>query len=130
MAACGVVFMSLTHLASAAEYSSIKRLLMEAIDAPTGSAQGVVVGPIAQQFRASTGSTAPVRAEVTTIKRFQQEGCKRLNVRLIQANVMAANGKPTEFAIDYGLNLCRDGSPPTEGMDIGSVGNALRQLHN
>lgn len=71
MVACCEVFMTVTHLAGAAEYSSIKRLLMEAIDAPTGSAQGVVVGPIAQQFRASTGSTAPVRAEVTTIKRFQ-----------------------------------------------------------
>jgi hypothetical protein len=125
MAACGVAFLILTFPVSAAEYGSIKKLLMESFDAPTGSVQGIIVGPVAQQFRASTGSTAPVRAEVTTIKNFQQEGCKRLNVRLKQANVPTTDGKSTEFGIDYGLNLCRDGSPPTEGMDMESVGKAL-----
>jgi hypothetical protein len=63
--------------------------------------------------------------EVTTLKSFRQEGCKRLNVRLKQANVPTKDGPSTEFGIDYGLNLCRDGSPPTEGMDLESVGKAL-----
>ena len=63
--------------------------------------------------------------EVTTLKSFRQEGCKRLNVRLKQANVPAKDGKSAEFGIDYGVNLCRDGSPPTEGMDLEQVGKVL-----
>jgi hypothetical protein len=47
------------------------------------------------------------------------------NGLLKQANVMTKEGKPVEFAVDYGINLCRDGSPPTEGMDLEQIGKAL-----
>ncbi|MEO1767663.1 hypothetical protein [Thiobacter aerophilum] len=103
--------------AHAAEYTSAKPLLLQAIDAPDGRAQGEIVGPIADKFRETTKSSAPVMAEVTTIKSFKQEGCKRLNVRLTQANVPTKDGKLVEFAVNYELNLCRDGSPPTEGVN-------------
>lgn len=110
---------------AAATYDNVKTLMFEAIDAPDGRAQGEIVGPIADKFRETTKSSAPVMAEVTTIKSFKQEGCKRLNVRLMQANVPTKDGKTTDFAIDYGINLCRDGSPPTEGMDLEKVGRVL-----
>jgi len=38
---------------------------------------------------------------------------------------MTREGEPIEFAVDYGINLCRDGSPPTEGMDLEKIGKAL-----
>jgi hypothetical protein len=38
---------------------------------------------------------------------------------------MTKEGKPVEFAVDYGINLCRDGSPPTEGMDLEKFGKAM-----
>ena len=120
-----VVSMVLMSVAHAAEYTSTKPLLLQAIDAPDGRAQGEIVGPIADKFREATKSSAPLMAEVTTIKGFKQEGCKRLNLRLKQANVMTREGKPAEFAVDYGINLCRDGSPPTEGMDLEKVGKIL-----
>ena len=71
--------------------------MLQAIDAPGGTARGVIVGPVAKKFRETTGSVAPVMAEVTTLKSFRQEGCKRLNVRLKQANVPTTDGKLTEF---------------------------------
>jgi hypothetical protein len=117
--------MCLVGTVHAAEYTSAKLLLMQAIDAPDGRVEGELVGPIADKFRETTKSTAPLMAEVTTIKSFKQEGCKRLNLRLKQANVMTKEGKPVEFAVDYGINLCRDGSPPTEGMDLEKIGKAL-----
>lgn len=120
-----VVAMVLIPITHAAEYTSAKPLLLQAIDAPDGRAQGEIVGPIADKFRETTKSSAPVMAEVTTLKSFKQEGCKRLNMRLKQANVMTKEGKPVEFAVDYGINLCRDGSPPTEGMDLEQIGKAL-----
>lgn len=121
-----VAAMCLVGVAHAAEYTNTKPLLIQAIDAPDGRIQGKIVGPIADMFRETTKSSAPLMAEVTTIKSFKQEGCKRLNLRLKQANVMTKDGKPTEFAVDYGINLCRDGSPPVEGMDMEQVGKALR----
>lgn len=113
--------------ANAAEYDNVKSLMLEAIDAADGTARGIIVGPIARRFHAATGSTAPVVVEVTSLHRFEQDGCRRLNVRLKQANVPTQEGKPSEFGIDYRLNLCRDGSPPTEGTDF-SRGLALQPL--
>lgn len=120
-----VVAMVLIPITHAAEYTSAKALLLQAIDAPDGRAQGEIVGPIADKFRETTKSSAPVMAEVTTIKSFKQEGCKRLNMRLKQANVPTKDGKLAEFAVNYELNLCRDGSPPTEGMDLEKAGRVL-----
>lgn len=111
--------------ATAAEYSNLKLAMIEAIDAPGGMVTGTVIGPVADKFAATTGSRSPVIVEVTTLKSFQREGCKRLNVRLNQANVQAKDGKSAKFGIDYGVNLCRDGSPPTEGMDLEYVGKGL-----
>lgn len=41
---------------------------------------------------------------------------------MTQADVPTKEGKPTEFVVNYGLNLCRDGSAPAEGVDLGSKG--------
>jgi hypothetical protein len=111
--------------ATAAEYSNLKLAMMEAIGAPGGMITGTVVGPVADKFASTTGSRSPVMVDVTTLKSFRQEGCKRLNVRLKQSNVQAKDGKSVEFGIDYGVNLCRDGNPPTEGMDLEQVGKLL-----
>jgi len=84
-------------------------------------------GPIADRFKRTTGSSASITANVATIKSFRQEGCKRLNVRLIQGGVATSAGKFSEFVMDYGLNLCRDGSPPTEGIDLEQAGKGLER---
>lgn len=117
--------MCLASAVHAAEYTNTKDLLIQAIEAPDGRAKGEIVGPIADKFREATKSSAPVMAEVTTLKSFKQEGCKRLNLRLSQADVPTKDGGKTEFVVNYGINLCRDGSPPTEGMDLEQVGRAL-----
>lgn len=114
-----------TVSAGAAEYGGVKQLMLEAIDAPGGTARGVIVGPIAGKFGVTTGSVAPILAEVSTLKSFKQEGCKRLNVRLKQGNVPTKDGRLADFGVAYGLNLCRDGSPPTEGLDLEQVGKTL-----
>jgi len=117
-----VAGMMLSSASAAAEYSNIKPLLMHAIDAPDGKAAGVLVGPVAEKIVSTNRSSAPVRADVTTIKSFKQEGCKRLNVRLSQADVPTKGGKKTVLVMDYGINLCRDGSPPIEGMGVEHAG--------
>lgn len=122
-----VAGMMLSVASTAAEYSNIKPLLMHAIDAPDGKSAGVLVGPVAEKFVSTTGSSAPVQAVVTTIKSFKQEGCKRLNVRLSQADVPTKDGKKIVLAMEYGINLCRDGSPLIEGMGVEHAGKALER---
>lgn len=100
-------------LVSAESSTTVKQLLMMAIDAPDGKASGVLTDAVADKFRETTGSSLPVLVEVSTLKHFRQEGCRRLNLRIRQE--VAGKG---QFGIDYGINLCRDGSPPTEGMDL------------
>ena len=122
-----IAIMAMSACAFASDYTSVKQLMVRAIDAADGKASGFVLGQIAEKFQRTTGSSARVKAEVTTIKSFQQDGCKRLNVRLTLSDVPTSDGKRAEFGIDYGLNMGRDGSPPTEGMDLEQAGKALER---
>ena len=122
-----LMVMVLSVSASAAEYSGIKQLLLAAIDASDGRTSGFILGHIAEKFKRTTGSSAPILAEVSTIKSFKQDGCKRLNVRLTQGGVATSEGRTADFGMDYGLNLCRNGSPPTEGIDLEQAGKVLER---
>jgi len=122
-----LIAMVLSAGSSAAEYSSVKQLLLGAIDATDGRTSGFILGQIAEKFKRTTGSSAPILAEVSTIKSFKQDGCKRLNVRLTQSGVATSEGRAADFGMDYGLNLCRNGSPPTEGMDLEQAGKVLER---
>lgn len=113
--------------AFALEYTSVKQLMVRAIDSPDGKARGYILGSIADKFKKTTGSSGRVSAEVSTIKSFNRYGCKRLNVRLTQSDVPTSEGQIADFVIDYGLNMCRDGSPPTEGMDFEQAGKVLER---
>jgi hypothetical protein len=112
--------LALPALVLAEPSATVKQLLLMAIDAPDGKASGVLTDPIADRFRHATGSTLPVLVEVSTFKHFRQEGCRRLNLRIRQEG--AGKG---QFGIDYGINLCRDGSPPTEGIDLDAAARVL-----
>lgn len=107
-------------LVSAESSTTVKQLLLMAIDAPDGKASGVLTDAVSDKFRETTGSSLPVLVEVSTLKHFRQEGCRRLNLRIRQEG--AGKG---QFGIDYGINLCRDGSPPTEGMDLEQASHFL-----
>ncbi len=113
--------LALPALVLAEPSATVKQLLLMAIDAPDGKASGVLTDAIADRFRQASGSTLPILVEVTTLKHFRQEGCRRLNLRIRQEGTIKG-----QFGIDYGINLCRDGSPPTEGMDLEQAGKALR----
>lgn len=104
----------LLPLANAAESVTVKELLMQALNSPDGAARGIVEGREADAIHTVTGSDSPVRGEVSTIRRFSQEGCSRLNLRLVQPNTPTREGGKTDFALQYELNLCRNGMPPND----------------
>ena len=108
-----LLLLALPALVLAEPSATVKQLLLMAIDAPDGKASGFLTDAIADRFRETTGLPLPVLVEVSTLKHFRQEGCRRLNLRIRQEG--AGKG---QFGIDYGINLCRDGGPPTEGIDL------------
>jgi hypothetical protein len=110
-------------LVSAESSTTVKQLLMMAIDAPDGKASGVLTDAVADKFRESTGSPLPVLVEVSTLKHFRQEGCRRLSLNIRQEG--AGKG---QFGINYGINLCRDGSPPTESVDLEEASRILERF--
>ena len=104
----------LSMLAGTAHASTIKELLMGALNSPDGTSKGIVDGKEAETVHLTTGATDPLKGEVTTIKHYKQEGCSRLALKLIQPNTPTKEGTPTDLVLHYELNLCRNGKPPAD----------------
>jgi len=106
----------LAMMASAAQASesySVKGLMLQALHSPDGVASGIVEGEVANKIHETTGSYDPLRGEVSTIQRYKEEGCSRLSVKLIQPNTPTKEGPRTDFALNYELDLCKNGMPPS-----------------
>ncbi len=106
----------LSMLASAAQASdsnTVKTLMLMALNSPDGASKGIVEGAVADKIHETTGAYDPVRAEVSTLKRYKEEGCSRLAVKLIQPNTPTKEGPRTDFALNYELDMCKNGQPPS-----------------
>jgi len=111
-----LILLSVSAQAKAQDRTSVKdtRLLMlAAIEAPSGQAQGVLVGDVADAITQRFKATTPIYIDVTTERRYAQAGCSRLRVRFWQDGVQLP-GAPAarRQTIDFGINYCRDGQPP------------------
>ncbi len=103
-------------------------LFRAAIDSPTGSIRTQVYGQMAQRIQQAIGAPGtPVFAEVKTVHSFKQEGCKRLAMTLSAPNhqMKTSDGGSQPLAATWTLNVCRDGSPPVEGMDMAKAGQVF-----
>ena len=108
----------LLGISATAQAGDLKHFLFQALSSPAGSAEGVLTDDkISDFFRQQTRSGEPVKVLVSTLKHFNQEGCSRLAVTLGQDKVPLKEGGNAPFSMGYEINLCRDGSPPIEGMD-------------
>jgi len=105
--------------------ADLKQHLIAAIDAPNGQSDGELNGPMAEFFKAQTRSSAPVMVQVRTVQKFAEAGCARLQATLMQDAVPTQDGKLIPFVVRYELNLCRDGQPATEGIDLDAASRAL-----
>jgi hypothetical protein len=95
-----------------------RELLIEAIDAPDGTAHGVLTGELAEAIAQGFRTTAPLRIDVTTLTHYRQEGCRRLNVAFSQEGVhLPGEAAGTSRRIDVGIDFCRDGRPPSSRVE-------------
>ena len=90
-----------------------RSLLIAAIESPSGQAQGVLVGDIADAITRRFQGTTPIYIDVTTERRYAQAGCSRLKVRFWQEGVQLPGvPAPRRQTIEFGINYCLDGQPP------------------
>lgn len=95
------------------EVTDLRALWMTAIDSPDGSARGVLVSPEMRAIAASMKTTSPLLVEVTTLKVYTQEGCRRLQMTIHARDaVIGPSPQPHNQDLVYGFNYCRDGRPP------------------
>ena len=97
-----------------ANAEDLNRLMRSA--AANGSAEGEVTGQVAQFWRETTKSNAPIFAKITTVKHFKRDDCRRLNVETWQDRVPTKQGELVLFKQSFQLNLCSDGTPPDESV--------------
>jgi hypothetical protein len=88
-------------------------LLVSAIDSSSGTAHGILIGSMAQALTEKMKATSPILIDVSTVRKYQQPGCSRLNVRFSQEGVvLPGTTTARKQTFDLGLNYCRDGMPP------------------
>ncbi|WP_299163441.1 hypothetical protein, partial [Accumulibacter sp.] len=78
--------------------ADLKQVLIAAIDAPDGRSDEELSGRMAEFFKGQTRSSAPVRVQVRTLRKFAEAGCARLEATLIQDEVPTKDGKRIPFA--------------------------------
>ena len=71
-------------------------LLISAIDSPTGQAQGVLTGQIANRDHGALQGSGPILIDVTTERRYRQPGCSRLKLSFSQDGVNLPGASGTE----------------------------------
>lgn len=90
-----------------------RHLLISAIDAPDGQAHGILTGELADAITRHFKATSPIHVDVSTAKRYAQDGCRRLKVSFWQDGVLLPNANaPRRQTIEFGIDYCRDGMAP------------------
>lgn len=91
-----------------------RELMVEAIDAPNGQAHGMLAGEMADALARGFDTDAPLNIDVSTLKRYRQTGCRRLNVAFSQDNVHLPGEQAHQpRRVDFGIDYCRNGRPPS-----------------
>jgi hypothetical protein len=99
------------------QVDDLRSLLVAAIDSPSGEASAELTGEMISAISARFKAASPLQVHVTTLRRYKQPGCSRLNVRLSQEGVQLPQAaSPQARSLDVGMNYCRDGNPP-ESLD-------------
>lgn len=88
-------------------------VMLAALESPSGTAHGLLVGPRAEAIQARFKATGPILIDVRTDRRLAQAGCSRLLVNFHQDDVqLPGPGSPRRQTLEIGINYCRDGLPP------------------
>ena len=93
--------------------TDLRVLMLEAIDSGDGTASGDLVSKEALAIAARMKASGPLHAEIRTLARYAQDGCRRLQliVRARNAQVGRESQRHDQDLI-YDFDYCRSGYPP------------------
>ncbi len=100
--------------ANAQTQQNWRSIIMTALHSPTGTAESILVGPMADKAREGLKTTEDIRIKVTTVATLPQPGCKRLEIMMYipDKKFPTTDGGQHEFRSGFQLNVCPDGRPP------------------
>lgn len=89
-------------------------VLLAALQSADGTAHGVLIGEMADAVTKRFEATSPIYIDVSTERRYREPGCSRLKVLFWQEGVRLPEAKaPRKQTIEFGINYCATGLPPT-----------------
>jgi len=93
--------------------TDLRALMMEAIDSADGTASGDLVAKEALAIARQMKASGPLHAEIRTLARYSQEGCRRLQLTVRATNALAgAFSQRHDQDLIYAFDYCRTGYPP------------------
>ncbi len=113
-----------------AQTRDFKPLVVGALDAPTGELTTTFAAntPWVQVMRQRLGTEGPITVTTKVVKKFKEEGCGRVEATFLvhDAKVVKTTARGVEDTkFSFQLNVCRDGMPPVEGMDLRDLQRAV-----
>ena len=91
----------------------LRGFLFAALQSPDGRSGGVLAGRVPTLMGSMFSTSAPLRVDVSTLRKYRERGCARLNVKFSQAAVVESKDTaPADKVFAVQMNYCLDGRPP------------------
>ena len=91
----------------------LRGFLIAALQSTDGRSGGVLTGRVPTLMASMFSTSAPLRVDVSTLRKYSEPGCARLNVKFSQAAVIETkDATPADKVFAVQMNYCLDGRPP------------------
>lgn len=115
---------------ASAQTRDFKPMVVGVLDAPAGEMTRTFAAgtPWVKVMRQQFGTDGPITVTTKVVKKFKEEGCGRVEASFVvhDAKVVKTSTTGLEDAkFSFQMNVCRDGMPPVEGMDIRELQRAV-----
>lgn len=93
--------------------TDLRALMMDAIESVDGTASGDLVSKEALAIARQMKAAGPLHAEIRTLARYTQDGCRRLQLTVRAKNALVgASPQRHDHDLIYAFDYCRTGYPP------------------
>ena len=119
-----------TCIPAAAQTRDFKPLVVGVLDSPSGEMTKTFgpATPWVKVMRQQFGTEGPITVTTKVVKKFKEEGCGRVEAWFLvhDAKVVKTTSTGLQDAkFSFQINVCRDGMPPVEGMDLRELQRAV-----
>ncbi|MFT0547075.1 hypothetical protein ACMHYO_12140 [Allopusillimonas ginsengisoli] len=110
------------HAQATTPLSLTAESVAQALTSPTGWVAGYLSDEEAVPIQAVTKSSSPVLVRFSTVHRYEQPGCGRVQIDMQQEGVPTKELSTITFiAPPVQINICADGFPPEASPDVAAV---------